>query len=133
MGKYRVYNMHRDGLTHKEVFKGDLITIKAGDYVLMDYEDAVQFKGQFFPIKTDAMGQQTPESYKMIKIESHTEEPALSSKQEVKVFVSPIDGKKFNTESELNAYIEANFGDAPRVIDPELDKDIAEKKKTKKA
>lgn len=130
MSKYRVYNMHRDGLTHKEVFKGDLITIKAGEYILMDYEDAVQFKGQFFPIKMDAMGQQTPESFKMIKIECHTEDLSI---KEVKQFVCPMDGKKFNTEAELTAYIEANFGEAPRVIDPELDKDIAEKKKTKKS
>ena len=45
---WRVYNRHPLGYTHKEKFKGDVIEIKAGEFVLMDYFEANEFRGQYF-------------------------------------------------------------------------------------
>lgn len=123
--QYRVYNKHSHGLTHTEMFKGDMITIPAGEYILMDYDDAVQFKSQHFPIKKDAMGQQTPESYKMIQIEAHISKNVKSRETtKSKEFICPMDGKKFTSKVALDAYIEQNFKDVPRVEEPEIDQQL---------
>lgn len=108
MAKWRVWNMHPTGLTHREMFRGDMVEIKAGSYVLMDYEDAYQFKGQFCPIKLDGMGQPDPVSFKVLKLEPHTENAKAEITQK---FVCQRDGKVFNTKAELDAYTEANYKD----------------------
>lgn len=106
--KYEVWNKHPMGYTHREKFKGDEIVIKANDFVLMDYEDAVQFRGQYFPIKQDGMGQQDPISYKVIQLVPHVED-AEPVKELVTEFVCNRDGKKFTTQKELDAHIAANY------------------------
>lgn len=120
--KWRVYNRHPNGLTHKEKFRDDLIEIKAGEFVLMDYEDAVLFRGQFFPMKLDAMNQQTKESYKCIEIKPDGEStaPVLTTK----TYVCHVDGKEFPSKAELEAYVEAKYGELETVHDEALDAEI---------
>jgi len=113
---WQVWNKHPEGLTHEEKFKGETIKIKAGEYILMDYEEAVQFKGQYFPIKLRGDNTQDPATFKVIELK-----PDSPTEAQKPVFVCPIDGKKFETQSELDAYLVANFGDRPKVVDPELD------------
>lgn len=97
MAQYRVWNKHPEGLTHKEKFREGIVEIPAGGFVLMDYEDATLFKGQFFPMMRDGMGQQTPQSMKCISIEPHD-----GSDIEMKPrFISQFDGKEFGSASEL--------------------------------
>lgn len=123
-GKWRVYNVHKDGLTHSEKFRGDPVVIKAGDYVLMDYEDAIQFRGQYFPMQMDGDNQQIPASMKMIKLVPDSPDAAPAVKMK---FVCQRDGKEFSSAAELEAYTKENFGH-------EVFKDDAleEKKKSKK-
>lgn len=101
MAQYRVWNKHPHGLTHKEKFREGMVEIPANGYVLMDYEDATLFKGQFFPMMRDNMGQQTPESMKCISIEPH--DGAELETKPMK-FVCQFDGKTFGSASELAAY-----------------------------
>lgn len=54
---------------HKETFRGETIEIGAGQFIEMEYMDAVQFKGQMSPIIRDADGAPTKKSFKMIRIE----------------------------------------------------------------
>lgn len=101
--------MHPDGLTHKEKFRDEDIVIPAKKYVLMDYEDAILFKSQFSPIKTDAMGQHDRSSFKVIKIEQDKAdgtEPIF-----VKKWICQMDGREFPNQDELLAYTEARYGD----------------------
>lgn len=107
-GKWKVINVHRDGLTHKEKFRDDMLVIKPGEYVLMDYEDAVMFKGQYFPMVMNAQGVQDPASYKMIKIEAlHAEiEPDLAPE---KIYVCHVDGKEFMSKILLEEYVKENY------------------------
>lgn len=118
-GKWRVYNTHRDGLVHREKFKDDFLEIKAGEYILMDYEDAVQFKGQYFPMKMDAMGQQDPKSFKMIKIEP---DGPVAVSNVVTKYVCHLDGKEFPTRAALDAYMKQFEGQAYK--DTELEEQI---------
>jgi len=108
ISKWKVINIHRNGLTHREKFNDEMIEIKAGEHVLMDYEDAVQFKGQYFPMIINAQGVQDPISYKMIKIEA--EHPDMeSSVDKEKIYVCHADGKEFPNKELLEKYVKENF------------------------
>lgn len=128
MAKWRVYNRHPNGYTHKEMFRGDPIEIKAGDYVLMDYEDAVQFRGQYFPMIIAADGTHDPKGFKVIKIEPDEAE----QKHEVKLkYICQLDKKEFNSQEELDAYIKANYAD--RIFkDETLEIEIESEKKKRR-
>lgn len=54
---------------HSEMFKGDEVYIPAGSFIEMDYQEAIQFKGQMAPVKFNHDGIGTPETYKMIRVE----------------------------------------------------------------
>lgn len=58
---------------HKEMFKGVEITIPPGGSVEMDYIEAVEFKGQFTPPKTDGSGKPDPRFFKKIRVEQPKE------------------------------------------------------------
>lgn len=129
-GKWRVYNIHKDGFTHKEKFKGDDIVIPAGEFVLMDYEDAVQFKGQYFPIVINAQGVQDPKSYKMLKIEAGPEAKLDEIDNKQRIYICHVDGKEFSDKASLDEYMKTNFSHL-LIKDEALDKEI-EAKKTKR-
>ena len=66
MGLARVYNDNVH--PHTEVFKEKTISIAPKSYVEMDYDDAIEFKCQFTPIKTDGEKNPLPSSFKMIRV-----------------------------------------------------------------
>jgi len=127
-GKWRVYNIHKDGLTHKEKFKGEDLVIPVGEFILMDYEDAVQFRGQYFPIRDNAMGVQDPASYKMIKIEAGPEANNKEIDDSKKVYVCHVDGKEFADKNLLDEYMKSNFSHL-LIKDETLDQEINKKSK----
>jgi hypothetical protein len=127
MAQWRVWNMHPNGFTHKEMFRGDMIEIKANQYRLMDYEDAVQFKGQYFPMIMSADGTHDPKGFKVLKLEAHTEDTEVIEKPKEQVFVCQFDGKKFTSQAELEKYTNSNYG-ALIFKDETLDKEIETKK-----
>lgn len=53
---------------HTETFKEKAYVIPPKSFIEMDYEDAIEFKSQFTPIKTDGEKNILPESYKMIRV-----------------------------------------------------------------
>lgn len=71
MAKVRVWNDNVH--PHTEMFKGDLITIPAKECIEMDWEEAIEFRGQFTGIKL--LGDDTPDprGYKMIRVEAPKE------------------------------------------------------------
>ncbi len=110
MAKWKVCNRHPDGLTHKEKFKDQLIEIPAGGFVLMDYEEAVQFRGQYFPMKKNPQGAPDPASFKCIYLEP-LESELTKSEPTIKEFVCHFDGAKFPTQASLDNYIKQNYAD----------------------
>lgn len=67
MAMVRVWN--DNVIDHEEKFKGMQIKIKSKGFIEMDSEEAVLFRGQFFPPKFDKGGIQTIESMKRIRVE----------------------------------------------------------------
>lgn len=53
---------------HRETFKGTTVEIAAGGSVDMDFEEALQFEGQFYPMIKNAGGQQCPTSFKRLRV-----------------------------------------------------------------
>ena len=109
----RVYN---DGnFDHEEKFRGDLVRIKSRDFIVMDYGDAVLFKGQFFPPKFDKGGLQTEKSYKRIRLD---EIPAEKEVKTVSVdsektleHICQACGFKAKSLAGLKGHIRANHKD----------------------
>jgi hypothetical protein len=122
MAKWRVWNRHPNGLTHREKFKDEMIEIKSGEYVLMDYEDAVQFRGQYFPMKKDPMGAPDPKGFKVLELQRHEAEKA----QDVREYICHFDGRKFPTQALLDQYLTENYADhtfKDESLDEELERD----------
>ena len=120
MAKWRVWNKHPEGLTHKEKFREEMIEIKAGEYVIMDYEDAVRFRGQYFPMLKNAQGAPDPKGFKVLQLEPDGEIEV----QTVKEFICHLDGAKFPTEALLNNYLKMNYAEST-FKDDALDEEIA--------
>jgi hypothetical protein len=122
MAKAKVYNRHSHGLTHKEKFKEQLIEIKAGEYIEMDYEEAVEFKSQYFPMKLGPDEVQLPESYKMIQIVP-IDDPTAGSAE---VHKCQLTGKVFGTAGELETHLK-QYRDLI-VTDEEGEKEVKRRK-----
>lgn len=72
MAKVKVWNDNDH--VHQEDYKGDRIVIQPHGYVEMDWEEGIQFQGQFTPIKFLADGiAPDPRCYKMIRVDAPTE------------------------------------------------------------
>ena len=121
---WRVYNRHPLGYTHKEKFKGDVIEIKAGEFVLMDYFEANEFRGQYFPISYDGMEQQDPISYKCIELVPDSTKVVVEEKP---MYICNADGRKFETEEAYLDHLKKNYSDK-FYVDESLEREIKNKK-----
>lgn len=72
MAKVKVWNDNVH--PHKETFKGDPISIKAGGFIVMEEDEAYDFRGRFTPPVLGVDGDHRPEGFKMIRIEKMTAE-----------------------------------------------------------
>ena len=124
MALWRVYNRHPQGFTHKEKFKDEMLEIKAGEYKVMDYEDAVMFRGQYYPMRELPSGERDPATFKVIHLEMHDKQP---NEQVITRYVCHLDGKAFDTPEALTAYLKANYSDQI-FKDEALDKEIEMKR-----
>lgn len=105
-------------------FKGDKIVIPAKGYIEMEWDEAIAFKSYPHPMKFDGMGQQLPESFKMIRVEG---KPSTSN--QVVAFKSHKDGSIHATKAALEAY-ESQF-DEGAFADTDGAKIAAAKRSTK--
>lgn len=127
--KYKVFNMHPEGKTHVEYFRGDRIEIPAGQFIVMDYEDAVQFKSQYYPMKKNAMEQHDPDGFKCIRLDPIIDEKENEEKVVEKlVYVCAMDGKKFSSPEALDAHISTYYADRI-LVDEVAEKEIENNKK----
>ena len=124
MAKWKVWNKHPDGLTHKEKFREEMIEIKAGEFILMDYEDAVRFRGQYFPMLKNAQGAADPKGFKCIVLEPH--DATVKTEVVAKDFICHFDGMKFPTQASLDFHVKTNYADQTfkdEVLEEEISKE----------
>lgn len=115
MAKVKVWNDNVHA--HVEDFKGAKIAIPAGGFVEMDWEEAIEFKGQFTPMAPpDCPASEKAKYYKKIRIDG-------KATVQANPLTCHADGSKAENESELNAKL-LQFAD--RIVkDDELDKKTA--------
>lgn len=104
-----------------QVFKGDRITIKAGEYIEMDYWEAKSFLGKGSPILRDAAGVPRPESFKKLRIEGKP-----SAFETVQAFKCHADGTLHATKEALDEYVRAKFSD--RIAEESVREEIVKNK-----
>lgn len=96
---------------YTENFRGNKVTIEAGGFVEMDYDQAVLFLGTFVPIVKGKNGLQDPRSYKMLRIDQEDRKNyvlnnSLGEKEDTeKVFVCHACSKEFRTKKGLEKHI----------------------------
>lgn len=101
---------------HKERFKGEMIEIPAKGSIDMEYEEAIEFKGQFTGLAPLAPnGAPDPRFFKMIRVEK-LKEPLFKDTS----LVNPVTGKTHSSAEELRAVL-AEYGHL-RVTDPDAEK-----------
>jgi hypothetical protein len=69
MPKFKVWN--DNVYPYSENFKGDPISIPSKDFILMEEDDAIAFRGSFVSPKKDEGGTPMPQGYKMIRLEKY--------------------------------------------------------------
>lgn len=94
MAKVKVWN--DNVYPHTEMFKGDTVHIPPKECIEMDWEEAIEFKGQFTGVKRLGNDQPDPAGYKMIRVE-HPSEPIFKDPP----LVNHASGQKFVTKKEL--------------------------------
>jgi len=102
MAMVRVYN--DNVIDHVENFKGTKIKIPSKGFIEMDSEEAVLFKGQFFPPQFDKGKIQTIESMKVIRVE-HINSESVGNKKEPETYKCMKCGHKAINASALKAHI----------------------------
>ena len=110
----KVWN--RNTHPHTEKFKGKSITVPAQGSIEMEFEDAVDFLGQFTPIERDGAGQPLPKSYKMLDIEKPSDFGARIEDRRICMkckgqFASDSDLVKHIEEFHLDAMADADAKD----------------------
>lgn len=113
----KVWNDNKLDFTQE--FKGKKVVVPAGEYVEMDWDDAIEFKSEYYPPVFDGTGVQKPESYKMIRIEGKLRDPEATD------WVCAACGDKLASEDDLDAHIDRFH------LDELEDEEVAQKRKAK--
>lgn len=105
-------------LPFSQKWKDENVFIPAKSFIEMEYDDAIAFKSYPYPMMKDGMGQQTKESYKMIRVEG-----SYNGNQSITAFRSHVDGSIHLTKEALAAH-DAEFShmqvkDSAPVLDEE--------------
>lgn len=129
MPKFKVWNDNDH--PHTEMFKGDKITILPKKYVVMQEDDAVMFRGQFYPPVLDGDGQALPTSYKKIRIELHDDGAVVEEVSEPKHICQAC---KYEADSakDLLEHVNVTHKDA-LIVDEEAEKEIKKRGRPAKA
>ncbi len=91
-------------LPFEQKFKDQVIHIPPHDYIEMEYTEAHSFLGAPFAMKFDGMGQQTKDSYKMLRVEGKPD-----TDNQVTAFKCHADGSLHASKDALNSYVQKNF------------------------
>ena len=116
MARVKVWNDNSHD--HVETFKGNQVTVPAKGFIEMDFEDAVQFKGQFTPMLIRADGTHDPKGFKMIRVEQ-PKEPLFKDAP----LVNHATGQQFATKAELLAALQ-EVSHLRAAVDPDAEREL---------
>lgn len=99
-------------LPFEQMFKGEKVSIPAKSFIEMEFEEAMSFKSKGHRMEFDGMGQQKPESFKMIRVEGRPD-----TGNQVTAFKCHADGSLHATKESLNDYVQKNH--VQKQVEPE--------------
>jgi ribosomal protein L37AE/L43A len=112
----KLYN--RNSFDHKEMFQGKQIVVPANSFIMMDYDAAQQFMGQFTPVVKLKDGTTDPKFHKKLEIDKDDArrcEAALRNESEEKaekVFVCQSCLKEFGSKKALLKHVKEKHMDS---------------------
>lgn len=121
MGYARVWNDNVH--PHVEKFKRKEIRIEPKAFVEMEWEDAIEFRGQFTPIEVDGAGQPKATSFKMIRVEKIPE----TFKEPEKEIACQACGMRQESMAALSEHIRQNHVSA--MVDKDAKDELVKKGK----
>ena len=121
MSQVKVWNDNT--YKYEENFKGDYVSIPPKEFIIMEHDQAIDFKGTMNNVIRNADGVCEPRGYKMIRLEKIPEGAHPSKKN---LFRCEADGKMFDSSEELDSYIKNNHTE--KLSDPKIAKKLKEGK-----
>jgi hypothetical protein len=109
---------------YEEVFKGDQIYIKPKNFIEMDENEAVQFKGTFKAPVLNVDGVHMPEGFKMIRIERISDQVESPKADDHQCLVCKYKG---SSQKDLEEHLKAHKGQL--VVDEEAEAEIKMRRK----
>jgi len=131
MRKVKVYNDNQNVKVWKETFKGLDVEIEYGKPIEMDFYEAHEFRGQYFPIKKLADETQDPKTMKMIRVESVDLNELHEDIKKTAGYKCNACNKNYPSALMLFKHSEVEHAEQ-MVEDPELDHEIEIEKKAKR-
>lgn len=113
----------------KQKFRGNDIHIKSKQYVEMERDDAILFRGEFSPIERDADGHPLATSYKMIRIEDPNPVDFGGKRDELGCIACKFKGQ--DKKSLMIHMIDTHSDDL--LVDEEAEAEVAAKKRGRPA
>ena len=124
MAKVKVWNDNIYDFT--STFKGEKLTVPAGGFVLLDFEEAQEFRGQWSPMPPEDFAGDERTFYKMIRVEAGPAGYVVPTG-----FINQVPGQRFETQKELDFSLEPYRG---RLVKDELaDKEANDASNNKEA
>ena len=117
----KVWNLNKH--EHAEKFRGKEIIIPANSYTQMEYHEAVDFLGQFYPPRYNKAGLALPESFKRLEIDgddlkaARLEAEGKAKSKADKTFVCGLCNEEFPTKAKLIKHVAKAHKD--RLVDPD--------------
>lgn len=131
--KVKVWN--RNTVDFTQDYKGDKVYIPAGKYIMMDYEDAIAFRGLYYPVVLDGADVPTVESRKAIFIDEDDQRHEILRRGGVPVangkdLICHVCRFKAVSQYELDGHTSAEHKDRIDTNDLEYQEYLAKKAKT---
>lgn len=126
MKKVEVHNLN--SFPYEEQFRDNLIKIEANNYIEMEYEEAILFKGSMNSVKRNGDGAVLPESYKMLKIvqDGSGKQMVADAKKQAAEFKCQACG--YNASGKQDLHIHTKEEHAHQLDDPKVAKELLKKK-----
>jgi len=130
MADYKVWN--DNVYPYKEKFKDELVVIQPKQFIVMNEDDAFQFKGTFCAPRLDADGAHKAEGFKMIRLEKVEGSEALDAPK-FSDHVCMACNYKGDNETDLKEHTKAAHAELTNVVDEEAEEAIKTRAKKKTA
>jgi hypothetical protein len=111
---------------YQEKFKGELIQIPSKSFIVMDEDDAYNFKGTFAPPVLNTDGVHMPEGFKMIRVE-HLPKEQLEAIPKTPEHQCMACKYKASGSEDLKEHEKTH--ESSRIVDEQAEREIQSRKK----